>query len=93
MYSLCEQFDESFKIKAFSKDGKRVGEKKSSYLSTSYPQNVENLRKLKLVEKVIHTGRQAVIKIGENRLIFCKELLDLKGFYEYNGLDVFKTDQ
>lgn len=32
-------------------------------------------------------------KIREIRLIFCKELLDLKGFCEYNGLDVFKTDQ
>lgn len=69
---------------------------------------MENLRKLKLVEKVIHTERQALMaqqvcgllmisnknnKIREIRLIFCKELLDLKGFCEYNGLDVFKTDQ
>jgi len=37
--------------------------------------------------------QERIDKNMENRHIFCQELLDLKGFYEYNGLDVLKTDQ
>lgn len=32
------------------------------YLSTSYPQNVENLRKLKWVDKVVHMGSSLLNK-------------------------------